>query len=290
MTSLGLTAEDVTAAVTKKEPVVVQVAQVATLSPTVETQETGNLGVVTMNIGNTDMRITNVEGQPVTPIKKCRTNEANVRRPRSPSPRLQRSTSLGVLRPDGRRTEDSPRRRDVGLRLPSFRGLGISSLEPKYLNRTRYADSHWGSSHVSSPTHSSAIRPRPSSIHHHASEPFVGSTPLLTPPEDSASIKWHNALHTSSGSSVSHCEQCVAHANVTSAVNSMSLAGDAARTPESTRDQTERPSQSLPVSAPEDQQPSGDSEGSQSWLDQAVEKAGMINMSSGLCFVHMIDR
>lgn len=204
------------------------------------------------------------------------TNEANVRRSRSPSSRPQRSTSVGVSEQDGNRIDGSPHRRDTGLRLPSFRGLGISSLEPNYLNRARHTESQQRSPQSFAQSQRSPLRPRlrPSTNYQHTSDQFPGTSPLLTPPEDTDSIKWNNALQVSPLPGPSLCEQCHTPIKPTNAMNNMPVSGSTSTSSSHSLEQSNRPNQTVPVNIATDRQSDTNNGGSESWLDRAVEKAG----------------
>src|ERR1700722_5203203 len=126
MTSLDLYSEDVIDPVTIKESVVLHVEQLAALSPMSEPQNMDILGLATSEAQSSKVGGSQEDVRPVLPLKERKIDEAKVRRSRiSPMPRLQRSTSLGHLKQEREGDGSPPRRRDIGLRLPSFRGLGI---------------------------------------------------------------------------------------------------------------------------------------------------------------------
>ena len=214
--------------------------------------------------------------RPVLPSKERKTNEANVRRARiSSMPRLQRSTSLGHLKQEREGDRNPPRRRDIGLRLPSFRGLGISSLEPKYLMRSVHADWQQSRSEVIPQTQRLGLRSRPSSIYHYASEPHFGSTPLLTPPEDTNSIKWNNALLHPSPSSTSHYKHHATHNSHMNVTAGLSMDDNASGDSGSLGGQQEQSEQSGNISTPRSQVPHGIGGNDDAWLDKAIEETGM---------------
>lgn len=273
MTSLGLHSEDVLVPVTMKESVVVEVEQLAALSPLSGPQDMDNTGLSISEAQSSEVDGSQKDVRPVLPSKERKTNEANVQRSRiSSMPRLQRSASLGDRNP--------PRRRDIGLRLPSFRGLGISSLEPKYLMRGVHTGVHtdWqhSRSEVIPQTQRLGLRLRPSPIYHHASEPHFGSTPLLTPPEDTNSIKWNNALLHASSSSTSHCKHHATYNNtLTNATTGLSMDDNTSGSSGSLGGQQEQSDQSGNISAPRSQIPHGSGGSDETWLDKAIEETGM---------------
>jgi hypothetical protein len=276
MPSLGLVSEDVLVPVTIKESVVVQVEQLTALSPMAEPQEMDSLGAPASEAKTPEVEISQDDIRPVVQLKERKTNEANVRKSRtSLSPRLQRSTSLGSLKPDRKGHGVSPRRKDIGLRLPSFRGLGISSLEPRYLTRSGHAEGQHLRSEVLSQTQRPGLRPRPSSIYHHASEPHFGSTPLLTPPEDTSSIKWNNALLHPSSSNNSRCKQHGTHCNHTNGITSVSMGDNTSGHSSSLSGQQEQSDQRGNRSDPRGQRADDGGGDNQAWLDQAIEETGM---------------
>ena len=249
----------------------------AAMLPMVEPQEMESLGEHISGRETSEVEGSQEDIRPFWPAKERKANEANVRRSRtSPSLRLQRSTSLGFLKQDRERNGSSPRRKCVGLRLPSFTGLGISALDPKYLTRGGHAEGKYSRSEVLSQTQRPELRPRPLSIYHHASEPHFGSTPLLTPPEDNDSIKWNKALLQASSSSTSHCREQGTHSRShVTMVTSLSLADNTSGRSSSLPDQQELPDQRSNMSAPSGQ-PRDDTSGEgQAWLDQAIECTGM---------------
>jgi hypothetical protein len=251
---------------------VVQVEQVTALSPTAEMQEMESLGAAA-GADNAVAETSQEETSPVLSAKESNINNVGARRPRaSPSPRLRRSTSLGSLRQDREGHRGSPRRKDIGLRLPSFRGLGISSSDPKYLTRN-------GNQKLRSQgypqTQRPELRPRPSSIYHHASEPHFGSTPLLTPPEDSSSIKWNNALLHTSSPSGSRCIQHGRHCGRMDGITSVSMADTPAGGSTSFPGQQEQTEQRGNMSDPRSPHVNDDAGNNRSWLDQAIEETGM---------------
>jgi hypothetical protein len=253
-----------------------EVEQLATLSSPSELQDMDNLGLVTSEAQSSEVDSSQKDVRPVLPSKERRTNEANVRRPRISSiPRLQRSTSLGHLKQEREGDRNPPRRRDIGLRLPSFRGLGISSLEPKYLMRSVHADWQHPKSEVIPQTQRLGLRSRPSSIYHHASEPHFGSTPLLTPPEDTNSIKWNNALLHPPSSSTSHCKHHATHNSHTNATTGLSMDNNTSGDSGSLGGQQEQSDQSGNISAPRSQVPRGSGGNDEAWLDKAIEETGM---------------
>jgi hypothetical protein len=269
MTSLGLYSEDVLVPVTMKESVVVEVEQLAALSPLSGPQDMDNIGLSISEAQSSEVDGSQKDVRPVLPSKERKTNEANVQRSRiSSMPRLQRSASLGDRNP--------PRRRDIGLRLPSFRGLGISSLEPKYLMRGVHTDWQHSRSEVIPQTQRLGLRLRPSPIYHHASEPHFGSTPLLTPPEDTNSIKWNNALLHASSSSTSHCKHHATYNNShTNATTGLSMDDNTSGSSGSLGGQQEQSDQSGNISAPRSQIPHGSGGSDETWLDKAIEETGM---------------
>jgi hypothetical protein len=201
-------------------------------------------------------------------------NQLNIRRSRtSLSPRLKRSTSLGSLRQDREGNRGSPRRRGIGLRLPSFRGLGISSSEPKYLMRNGHTKAQQVRSEISPQTQKPGLRPRPFSIYHHASEPHFGLTPLLTPPEDTNSIKWNNALLHACSSNSSQCLQHSRNCTHTTGMTSVSLSGNALSRSGSLPRQQEQSDRSGTMSDSRGQLADGGGS-NQSWLDRAIEETG----------------
>lgn len=257
---------------------VVQLEQVTALSPTAEMQEMESLGAAA-GADNAVAETSQEETSPVLSTKESNINNAGARRPRtSPSPRLRRSTSLGSLRQDREGHRGSPRRRDIGLRLPSFRGLGISSSDPKYLMRN-------GNQKLRSQGHPQTqrpeLRPRPFSIYHHASEPHFGSTPLLTPPEDTSSIKWNNALLHASSPSGSRCRQHGGHRGRMNGITSVSMADTPAGGSTSFPGQQEQTQQRGNMSDPRGQHVNDDAGNNRSWLDQAIEETGMYARTLG---------
>ena len=276
MTSLGLYSEDVLVPVTMKESVMVEVEQLTALSPLSEPQGMENLGLAKLEAQSSEVDSLQKDVRPVLLSKECKTNEANVRRSRTSStPRLQRSTSLGHLKQERERDRNPPRRRDIGLRLPSFRGLGISSLEPKYLMRSVHADWQHSRSEVNPQTQRLGLRSRPSSIYHHTSDPHFGSTPLLTPPEDTNSIKWNNALLHTSSSSTSHCKHHTTHNSHTNVTTGLSMDDNTSGDSGSLGGQQEQSDQSGNISAPRSQVPHGSGGNDEAWLDKAIEETGM---------------
>jgi hypothetical protein len=202
-------------------------------------------------------------------------------------PRLQRSTSLGHWKQERGGDGSPPRRRDIGLRLPSFRGLGISSSEPKYLMRSVHADWQHSRSEVMSQTQRLGLRSRPSSIYYHASEPCFGSTPLLTPPEDNNSIKWNNALLHPPSSSTSHCKHHATHDRHMNATAGLSMDDNTSGDSGSLGGQQEQSDQSGHISAPRSQLPHGSGGNDEAWLDKAIEETGMyLNLWSPLYCIH----
>jgi hypothetical protein len=276
MTSLDLYSEDVIDPVTIKESVVLHVEQLAALSPMSEPQNMDILGLATSEAQSSKVGGSQEDVRPVLPLKERKIDEAKVRRSRiSPMPRLQRSTSLGHLKQEREGDGSPPRRRDIGLRLPSFRGLGISSLEPKYLVRSVHADWQHSRSEVISQTQRLGLRSRPSSIYHHASEPHFGSTPLLTPPEDTNSIKWNNALLHPSSSSTSHCKHHATRNSHTSVMTSLTMDDNTSGDSGSLGGQQEQSDQSSNIPAPRSQVPDGSGGNDEAWLDKAIEETGM---------------
>src|SRR5271156_1528784 len=277
MTSLGLYSEDVLDPVTIKESVVLQAEQLTALSPMSELQDMDNLGLATSEAQSSKVDGSQEDVRPVLPSKERKTNEAKVRRSRiSSTPRLQRSTSLGHLKQEREGDGNPPRRRDIGLRLPSFRGLGISSLEPKYLMRGVHTDWQHSRSEVIPQTQRLGLRLRPSPIYHHASEPHFGSTPLLTPPEDTNSIKWNNALLHASSSSTSHCKHHATYNDShTNATTGLSMDDNTSGSSGSLGGQQEQSDQSGNISAPRSQIPHGSGGSDETWLDKAIEETGM---------------
>lgn len=275
MTSLGLYSEDVLVPVTMKESVVT-VEQLTSLSPLSEPQHMDNLGLATSIAQSPGVDSSQKDVHSVLPSKEHKTNEANVRRSKvSSMPRLQRSTSLGYLKQEREGDGSPPRRRDIGLRLPSFRGLGISSLEPKYLMRSVHADRQHSRSEVISQTQRLGLRSRPSSIYHHTSEPHFGSTPLLTPPEDNNSIKWNNALLHPSSSSTSHCKHHATHTSHTNVTTGLSMDDNISGDSASLGGQQEQSGQSGNISAPRSRVAHGSGGNDEAWLDKAIEETGM---------------
>lgn len=250
----------------------VQVEQLTALLPTEERQEMESLSAPAPKLENSRL-----EGpqEDICPKERI-TNEANIRRSRaSPPPRLQRSSSLGSLKQSRKGNGCSPRRRDIGLRLPSFRGLGISSLEPKYLTRGGHTEAQQPRLEALSRTPRPSLRPRPSSIYHHASGQNLGSTPLLTPPEDTNSIKWNNAVLHPSSSSNSQCRDCGTHYNRTNVVASLSMDDNTSGSSSSLPAQQERPDHRGNISVPRSPHQDNSSGDNQGWLDQAIEKTGV---------------
>jgi hypothetical protein len=278
MTSLGLVSEDVLVPVTMKESMVVQVEQVTALSPMAEPQEMESLGAAASEAETSMVENSQEDISPVLVSKERETNEPNelnVRRSRtSLSPRLKRSTSLGSLRRYREGNRGSPRRRDIGLRLPSFRVLGISSSEPKYLMRNGHAEGQQVRSEVPPQTQRPGLRPWPLSIYHHVSEPHFGLTPLLTPPEDTNSIKWNNALLHASSPNNSQCLQNGRHCTHTTGTTSVSMGGHSLGRSGSLPGQQEQSDRSGNMSDPRSQF-ADDGGSNQSWLDQAIEETGM---------------
>lgn len=254
----------------------VEVEQLTALSPLSEPQEMDNLGLATSEAQSSKVDSSQKDVHPVLPSKEHKTNESDIRRSRiSPMPRLQRSTSLGYLGQEREGDGSPPRRRDIGLRLPSFRGLGISSLEPKYLMRSVHADWQHSRSEVISQTQRLGLRSRPSSIYHHTSEPHFGSTPLLTPPEDNNSIKWNNALLHPSSSSTSHCKHHATHTSHTNVTTGLSMDDNTSGDSGSLGGQQEQADQSGNISALKSQVPHGGGDNDEAWLDKAIEETGM---------------
>jgi hypothetical protein len=278
MTSLGLYSEDALIPTITKDSVVVEVEHLTALSPLLEPPDRDNLGLATSEAQSSKVCSSPKDVGPVLPSMEHKRNEANIRRSRiSPIPRLQRSTSLGHLeqeRGGGEGDGSLPRRRDIGLRLPSFRGLGISSLEPKYLMRSVQADWQHARSEVMSPTQRLGLRSRPSSIYHHASEPHFGSTPLLTPPEDSNSIKWNNALLHPSSSSTSHCRHHTPHNSHSNVATDLSMDDNASGDSGSLGGQQDQSDPSGNISAPKSQVPQDSDSNNEAWLDRAIEETG----------------
>ena len=216
----------------------------------------------------------------VLPSKERRTTEANVRRSRtSPSPRLQRSTSMGFLKQGREGNGGLPRRRDIGLRLPSFRGLGISSSEPKYLSRSEHTESQHSRLEVFSQAQRPSLRPRPSSIYQHASEPHFGSTPLLTPPEDTSSIKWNNAILHPSSSNTSQCRQTGTNGGHTSVTTTLSTGDHSSRSSVTMAAQPQQPEGTGNMSTTIGQGALRNSGNDQTWLDEAIEETGMYTLN-----------
>src|SRR5947209_7116558 len=121
MTSLGRYSEDVLVPMIMKEPVAVEVDQLIALSPLSAQQDMDKLGLATSEAQRSEVDSSPKDVRLVLPSKERKTNEANVRRSRISSiPRLQRSTSLGHLKQEREDDRNPPRRRDIGLRLPSF--------------------------------------------------------------------------------------------------------------------------------------------------------------------------
>jgi hypothetical protein len=276
MTSLGLVSEDVLGPVTTKESVAVQVEQVTALSPMAEPQEMESLRTAASE-AETSVSVNCQEDiRPVSASKECETNEPSVRRSRkSLSTRLQRSTSLGSLRQDREGNRGSLRRRDIGLRLPSFRVLGISSSDPKYLSRNGHAEARQVRSEVPPQTQSPGLRPWPLSIYHHSSEPHFGLTPLLTPPEDTNSIKWNNALLHASSPYSSQCLQHIRHCTYTTGITGASMRGDTLGRSGTLPGQQEQSDRSGNMPDPRGQLAGDDGGNNQSWLDQAIEETGI---------------
>ena len=193
MNAAAVARDNVVDAAMTKEVVVVQVDQTAIPSPATQEEQWGTLGIVTMDgviieeNKPASASISRLEGN-VPHSTSAQENKA------PPSPRLSRSTSLSVLSRGSKRRANFLPKKDKGLRLPSFKGLGISSWEPRppptqpHDNGQQHKPLHQPRPRRSDP------RPRPLSNFQHASEPVFGSTPLLTPPEDHDSIKWNNAL------------------------------------------------------------------------------------------------
>jgi hypothetical protein len=275
MTSLGLIGEDVPVPVTTKEPVLVLAEQITAMSPTAETQEMESLGAA-VGTDNVVVETPQEEIPGVLPAKEGGTDDDSARRPRtSSSPHLRRSTSLGSLRQDREGNKASSRRKDIGLRLPSFRGLGISSSDPKYLIRNERAENQTLRSETHPQTQRPGLRPRPFSIYHHASDPHFGSAPLLTPPEDTNSIKWNNAvLHTSSPS-VSWCPQHGRHFGRMNGITSVSMADSPAAGSSGFPGQQEQTEPRGNMSDPRGRRVNDDASNNGSWLAQAIEGTGM---------------
>ena len=281
MTSLGFVSEDVLVPVTIKESAVVQVEQLTALSPMAEPQETESLGTTP----SAKPEISEVGGSQDNntsdlPSKERRTNEANVRRSRTPpSPRLQRSTSMGFLKQDREGNGGLPGRKDTGLRLPSFRGLGISSSDPKCLSRSGHPDSQHSRLELLSQTQRPGLRPWPSSIYQHASEPQFGSTPLLTPPEDTSSIKWNNAILHPSSSNTSQCRQTGTNGGQTTVTTTLSTVDHSSRSSTTLAAQPQQSEGTGNMSATIGQGALGNGSNNQTWLDEAIEETGMYTLN-----------
>jgi len=210
------------------------------------------------------------ERRPVPSANEGNINNTAARRRRtSLSPRLRRSTSLGSLRQDRDGNGGFSRKKDIGLRLPSFRILGISSADPKYLTRNEHTKNPNLRSEVHLQIQRPGLRPR------HTSEQHFGSTPLLTPPEDINSIKWNNArLHTSSQSG-SRCIRHSKHYSPMNGITSVSMADSPAAVSTSLPGQQEQAGQRVSMSDLRGQLMNDDAGNNGNWLGQAIEETGM---------------
>lgn len=112
---------------------------------------------------------------------------------------LHRSSSYGSL-PVLKSTKlYRYRRPGPGMQLPSFEELGISSLGTKLFER--HSEDHPGQRRAATARaqiHRSSHRSDPPALQ--SPVPFLGSAPLLTPPDDIDSIKWNTACTNASTS------------------------------------------------------------------------------------------
>ena len=296
MTSLGLVSDDVLVPMRLKESLVVQVERLTALSPLTEPQEMESLSAA----AEADIAMVETVQEETFPVlltaKEGQTSDGSAQRSRtspspSPSPRLQRSTSLGLLT-RGRDGNRSPtRRKDIGLRLPSFKGLGISSLDPKHFTRNAHNVNQKLRSELLPETQRPERRLRPFSVYHHASEPHFGSTPLLTPPEDTYSIKWNNALLHTSASSNSRCTQHGRHSGHADGITTVSMTDTTSGGSSGIPGQQEQTEQGGNMSDPGNQRAQDNGGNNQAWLDQAIEEAGMyIRIHGPLCQAHETDQ
>ena len=97
------------------------------------------------------------------------------------APRLQRSSS------------HAPLRRRPQLQLPSFEKLGISAMKSK-LSEFDHRDAQLQARPLSASIASHRSVYQSDSPDSPSAFPFLGSAPLLTPPDDQSSMKWNRAI------------------------------------------------------------------------------------------------
>ena len=257
-----------------KEAVVVEVDQTAIPSPGTHEEQWEPLGIVTMD--GIIVEESNPASAEISRLERHVTHSAcdEENRP-PPSPRLSRSTSLSVLSKGSKRRANSSPKKDKGLRLPSFKGLGISSWEPRPAPTQPHNNGQQHELLYQSRPRRSDPRPRPLSYFQHASEPVFRSAPLLTPPEDHDSIKWNNALLFPSAPSTFRTTQI--DAPYSSALNT-SQAAMTDRSGLATGSLSSRQEGSQSLSAQfgsRDAVSNNRTSNDERWFDVAIEEAGM---------------
>jgi hypothetical protein len=216
MSSHGLQYKDVLSSATQKPAVVVQTDEVTVQSPTAEITQllsrTLEVGKITTITHEDDLTLFSV------PVIRSRTNETAQDATIVPTPSVQRSSSHEVFwcakKQGDVESICQSRRRLPGMQLPSFRSLGISSSDSECARESvGFTETHFGSSGKPSlTTGRAAAQSLPLPTPETTRPRQLGSTPLLTPPEDTDSIKWNNAIlqypaHPSGGESSSSIER-----------------------------------------------------------------------------------